>query len=100
MTKIKTTVPCSDWFRGWGYGHTKLGKLTKTGENQYLWKGSAQGRHGNVITKSIQIEFRVTETGYEALSTEINRKVIDPPTTRSLPDKRDVDEAIRVLGSY
>ena len=43
-TSIKK-VKCSDWNLTWGLGTNKLGVLHKL-ETGYLWKGTAQGRHG------------------------------------------------------
>ncbi len=48
-TKKSNTTSCSDWHLGWGIGYTSLGKLTKISDNEYHYKGTNQGRHGQKL---------------------------------------------------
>lgn len=84
------SVNCSDWMRGWGFGgDDHIGKLYKNGENSYEWIGIRQGRHNNIIRGKHKIIFKVLENGtfeFDAAN-----------KTNWLPDRRDVNEAIRIL---
>ena len=91
--KTKTTVACGDWYRTWGLGTNKLGKLTKGElEGIYIWKGHQQGRHGQKYTKKYSITFKYLgeNEGIEILTNE---------SGYSLPDYRDIFEAIRILNN-
>ena len=80
------SVHCSDWGRGWGYGgNDKIGKLSLNEDGSYTWTGHSQGRHGRKWGYC-STTFIVSEDG------SINRTA-----GGSLPDFRDVREAIRVL---
>ena len=84
--KVSNTAPCSDWFRGWGYGgNNKLGKLSKLSDTKYSWTGYAQGRHGQKLRSKWTSEFDF-----------VDGQILN--ATDSLPDSRDVKEAIALLG--
>lgn len=96
-TKYSKTVnaPCSDWMRSWGFGPTNhIGKLRKgEPEGTYIWRGHQQGRHGQMWNQPANITFRVvSDTPFEI-------EIIDNPRKRSLPDYRDIQEAIKILNS-
>lgn len=79
---------CSDWYRSWGLGTNKIGKLETTDiPGTYLWKGHCQGRHG-------QIWNRRSKTLFSLANGEIT---IIEQKGASLPDLRDVMEAVRIL---
>ena len=86
MGKVKK-VECGDWYLGWGFGgHNKLGKLETTEEPDiYIWKGHAQGRHGQILHKR-------TTTVFSYIDGEI--KII---SGHLLPQYSEVIKAIDIL---
>jgi hypothetical protein len=88
--KAKNTIGCSDWMRSWGLGpNNKLGKLSIDREtNEFTWKGHQQGRHGQIWTPKYSIKFKIIDGDIV---------VTENKTARSLPDKRDVLQAVRLL---
>lgn len=90
-------VTCSDWHRGWGIGHTKLGNLYKHPEHpdHYVWKGRSQGRHGQILVPTKVYLLRATEEGVTGVWDGNMNEV----STNVLPDFRDIAEAIRQLNS-
>lgn len=80
---------CGDWYRSWGLGTNKIGKLYATETpGTYLWKGHSQGRHGQVWNKRSQILFSVANG-------EIT--ILERKGGAGLPDHRDVLESVRIL---
>ena len=71
MKKINNTG-CGDWHHGWGYGYTKLGKLSiemvEDCPINFLWKGRSQGRHGNVHWKNGLVRFMIVSEDHIAVT--------------------------------
>lgn len=84
------SIGCSDWIRGWGLGwNNNIGRLYKLENAWYKWIGTRQGRHNNKIQGKRSVTFKIKENGDFQFSSE-NK-------SNSLPDYRDVKEAIRIL---
>jgi len=91
MAKSQKSVPCSDWHRGWGIGHNKIGKLYANEEpDTYTWKGHCQGRHGQKWNAGSVVTFKANEDGEVVETLQTNGK-------SALPDYRDVAKAVITL---
>lgn len=72
MKRKVNSVPCSDWQLGWGYGgYTYIGRLSKIGDNQFFWKGSSHGRHGQIWDNSIKTTFEFVDNEIKILEGKI-----------------------------
>ncbi len=97
MNKIPTKglkkVGCGDWHRSWGLGTNHIGKLAVLDNGYFLWFGHCQGRHGQTWGKGQQVLFSLDEaTG--------GFTVIDRVKDGTLPDVRDVRNAVTQLTGY
>ena len=81
---LSTIVPCSDWWRSWGLGHNKLGKLSRIDETHFLWKGKSQGRHNQTLRNT-----------WSTILTVEDGHIIN--ATDSYPEREDVLKAIETL---
>lgn len=94
MATKRKTVGCGDWHRSWGYGTNHIGNLQKgEAENTYIWKGHCQGRHGQVWNRGMVVTFEYTAKSEDPVIIIISTK----HEWDSLPDFRDVEEAIKIL---
>jgi hypothetical protein len=81
---------CSDWMRGWGYGgHDRIGKLYKNEDGSFTWRGRTEGRHGHTFQSKIITTFTVSNENEIVIS--------ETSKDQTLPDYRDIREAIRIL---
>ena len=82
---------CSDWHRGWGIGYNTIGTLHTTEvDDQYLWKGRNQGRHGQIWNRGTSILFKVSQDG-ESFD------IIERKGKGFLPFRDDVKRSIQTL---
>ena len=89
MKPLKTH--CSDWQKSWGLGTNHIGKLFLDElNNQFIWKGHQQGRHGQVWNKGQEIHFIVTLEGQIKITYRKHEH-------DSLPDMAEVMGAVNRL---
>lgn len=69
-TKLKNSVSCGDWHLGWGFGgNDKLGKLSiDRTNNQFIWNGYSQGRHGQKWNAGAELIFTIEKGEINVIS--------------------------------
>jgi hypothetical protein len=81
---------CGDWHRSWGIGTNHIGTLELDEvNNQFIWKGHQQGRHGQQWNRGQVIHFTVNDD-------QINITYKKHDYSR-LPQKEDVMAAVTTL---